>query len=218
MALRKEKGRFEIFIINDYSLVRFGIKQILSETKDIILSGEASISPEAAKRVIKGDFDAVLLDVSWPERNGLEILRELKGKKPKLPVLVLSSHPDDHLAVRVLKSGAAGFLTTESAPEEILKAIRQVAQGRKYINSALGEKLASYLDLSSDKPAHEILSLKEYQVLCLLASGKRLNDAAIQMNLSPKIINTYHAKILEKMNLRNNSEMIRYAIENKLVF
>ena len=207
----------KIFIADDHPVVRMGIKQILSEVKDMIVADEAGTGLETLKKVSKNDYDVILLDISMPGRNGLDILRELKTKKPKIPVLILSIYPEDQYAVRVLKLGAAGYLTKESVPEELINAIRKVAQGRKYISATLAEKLATDLELNSDRPAHENLSDREYQVLCLLASGKRLKDIAETLSLSIKTISTYRTRILEKMKMDNNAELIRYALQNSLV-
>jgi two-component system, NarL family, invasion response regulator UvrY len=207
----------KIFIADDHPVVRMGIKQILSEVKDMTVVDEAGTGQETLKKVAKNDYDVILLDISMPGRNGLDILRELKSKKPKIPVLILSIYPEDQYAVRVLKLGAAGYLTKESVPEELINAIRKVAQGRKYISPSLAEKLATDLELNSDKPPHENLSDREYQVLCLLASGKRLKDIADTLSLSIKTISTYRTRILEKMKMDNNAELIRYALQNNLV-
>jgi two-component system, NarL family, invasion response regulator UvrY len=207
----------KIFIADDHPVVRMGIKQILSEVKDMTVADEAGTGQETIKKVVKNDYDVILLDISMPGRNGLDILRELKNKKPKIPVLILSIYPEDQYAVRVLKLGAAGYLTKESVPEELINAIRKVANGRKYISASLAEKLASDLELNTDKPPHENLSDREYQVLCLLASGKRLKDIADTLDLSIKTISTYRTRILEKMKMDNNAELIRYALQNNLV-
>jgi two-component system, NarL family, invasion response regulator UvrY len=207
----------KIFIADDHPVVRMGIKQILSEVKDMTVADEAGTGQETLKKVAKNDYDVILLDISMPGRNGLDILRELKNKKPKIPVLILSIYPEDQYAVRVLKLGAAGYLTKESVPEELINAIRKVAQGRKYISPNLAEKLATDLELNTEKPPHENLSDREYQVLCLLASGKRLKDIADTLDLSIKTISTYRTRILEKMKMENNAELIRYALQNNLV-
>ncbi|HMK65898.1 MAG TPA: response regulator transcription factor [Thermodesulfobacteriota bacterium] len=207
----------KIFIADDHPVVRMGIKQILAEVKDMTVADEAGTGQETIKKVVKNDYDVILLDISMPGRNGLDILRELKNKKPKIPVLILSIYPEDQYAVRVLKLGAAGYLTKESVPEELINAIRKVANGRKYISASLAEKLASDLELNTDKPPHENLSDREYQVLCLLASGKRLKDIADTLDLSIKTISTYRTRILEKMKMDNNAELIRYALQNNLV-
>jgi DNA-binding NarL/FixJ family response regulator len=207
----------KILVADDHPVVRLGLKQLLSDVKDMTVADEATTGQEVLKKVTKNDYDVVLLDISMPGRNGLDILHELRSKKPKLPVLVLSIYPEDQYAVRVLKIGAAGYLTKESVPEELINAIRKVSQGRKYISGTLAEKLAIDLEFDSEKPVHEYLSDREYQVLCLLASGKRLKDIAEELDLSIKTISTYRTRILDKMKMKNNAEMIRYALQNKLV-
>ncbi len=207
----------KILVADDHPVVRMGLKQILSETKDMMVADEAQTGQEVLKKAIKNDFDVILLDISMPGKNGLDILRELRNKRPKVPVLILSIYPEDQYAVRVLKLGAAGYLTKESAPEELTNAIRKVSQGRKYISPSLAEKLAADLEFDSEKAPHETLSDREYQVLCLLATGKRLKDIAEQLDLSIKTISTYRTRILDKMQMHNNAEMIRYALNNKLV-
>jgi two-component system invasion response regulator UvrY len=207
----------KILVADDHPVVRLGLKQLLSDVKDMTVADEATTGQEVLKKIAKNDYDVVLLDISMPGRNGLDILHELRSKKPKLPVLVLSIYPEDQYAVRVLKIGAAGYLTKESVPEELINAIRKVSQGRKYISSTLAEKLAVDLEFDSEKPVHEYLSDREYQVLCLLASGKRLKDIADELDLSIKTISTYRTRILDKMKMKNNAEMIRYALQNKLV-
>ena len=207
----------KILVADDHPVVRMGLKQILSETKDMMVADEAQTGQEVLKKAIKNDFDVILLDISMPGKNGLDILRELRNKRPKVPVLILSIYPEDQYAVRVLKLGAAVYLTKESAPEELTNAIRKVSQGRKYISPSLAEKLAADLEFDSEKAPHETLSDREYQVLCLLATGKRLKDIAEQLDLSIKTISTYRTRILDKMQMHNNAEMIRYALNNKLV-
>jgi DNA-binding NarL/FixJ family response regulator len=208
----------KVLIADDHPVVRLGLRKLLSDTKDLTVADEAQTGQEVLKKVARNDLDVVLLDISMPGRNGLDILSALKRKKPKLPVLVLSIYPEDQYAVRVLKSGGAGYLTKEAATEELIGAIRKVAQGRKYISATLAEKLAAELEFDTgEKPPHEALSDREYQILCLLASGKRLKDMAAELDLSIKTISTYRTRILEKMRMRNNAELIRYALDNKLV-
>jgi two-component system invasion response regulator UvrY len=215
--VKGEKTMIKILVADDHPVVRLGLKQLLSEIKDMTVADEATTGQEVLKKVAKNDYDVILLDISMPGRNGLDILHELRSKKPKIPVLVLSIYPEDQYAVRVLKIGAAGYLTKESVPEELINAIRKVSQGRKYISPTLAEKLAADLEFDSEKPVHEYLSDREYQVLCLLSSGKRLKDIAEELDLSIKTISTYRTRILDKMKMKNNAEMIRYALQNKLV-
>lgn len=207
----------KILVADDHPIVRQGLKQILSEYPDMIVADEAGNGKDVLTKVAKKDFDIVLLDISMPGRNGLDILKELKTKKPKLPVLVLSIYPEDQYAVRVLKLGAAGYLTKESVPEELVAAIRKVARGRKYVSNSLAEKLASDLEINAEKPLHENLSDREYQVMFMIASGKRLKEISEELSLSIKTISTYRSRIMDKMQMRNNAELIRYALQNGLV-
>lgn len=206
-----------ILVADDHAIVRKGLKQIIAETSDMIVAGEASNGIEVLSKVRKNGFDLVLLDISMPGRSGLDILKELRSERPKLPILVLSMHPEEQYAVRVLKSGASGYLTKESAPDELISAIRKVSVGKKYVTPSLAEKLAFDLETDAERPLHELLSDREYQVLCLIASGRTVGEIAEKLALSVKTISTYRSRILEKMNLKNNAELTHYAIRNKLV-
>ncbi len=207
----------KILIADDHIIVRKGLKQIISETSDMVVADEASNGQEVLDKVRKNGFDMILLDISMPGRTGLDILRELKTEKPKLPILVLSMYPEEQYAVRVLRAGASGYLTKESAPDELIAAIRKVSLGKKYVTPSVAERLAFDLDVDSEKPLHETLSDREYQVLCLIASGKTVGEIADKLSLSAKTISTYRARILEKMNMKNNAELTHYAIQHKLV-
>ncbi len=206
-----------ILIADDHAIVRKGLKQIISETQDMVVADEAGDGQEVLNKVRKNGFDMVLLDISMPGRTGLDILRELRAEKPKMPILVLSMYPEEQYAVRVLRAGASGYLTKESAPDELIAAIRRVSLGKKYITPSLAERLALDLDVDSEKPLHETLSDREYQVLCLIASGKTVGEIAEKLSLSAKTISTYRARILEKMNMKNNAELTHYALQHKLV-
>jgi len=207
----------KVFIADDHAVVRRGLKQILAETFDMTVAGEATHGQEVLDKVQKDDYDVVVLDISMPGQSGLDTLKQLKIQKPGLPVLVLSIHPEDQYAVRVLRAGASGYITKESAPDELVAAIRKVSQGRKYITSSLAEKLAFDLDVDTEKPLHEILSDREYQVLCMISSGKTVTGIAEALCLSVKTISTYRSRILEKMGMKSNAELTRYAIRNGLV-
>ena len=167
--------------------------------------------------VRESDLDVVLLDISMPGRSGLEVLKELKHTHPKLPVLMLSMHPEDRFAVRSLKAGASGYITKESAGEELVSAIRKVVGGGKYISMFLAEKLAFGLDADSGRPPHEALSDREFQVMTMISSGKKMTEIAEELSLSIRTVNTYRARILEKMQMKNNAELIHYAIQHGLV-
>jgi DNA-binding NarL/FixJ family response regulator len=206
----------KILIADDHAVVRKGLERILAEAFPTAVFGEARDVQEALDLCARQSWDLLLLDVSMPGRNGLELLKTLhSGQRP--PVLVLSIHPEALYAVRALKSGAAGYLNKQSAPEELVRAARKVLSGGKYVTPVVAEKLAYNLDADAAKPPHEALSDREYEVLCLLASGKTLKEAAGELALSPKTVSTYRARILEKMNLRTNAELTWYAIRNGLV-
>lgn len=207
----------KILVADDHTIVREGLKQILAETSDIVVSGEAGNAQEILDEIFKNDYDVVLLDISMPGKSGLDILKDLKSIKPKLPVLILSMHPEEQYAVRVLKSGASGYLTKGSPLDELITAIRKVSLGGKYVSSVLAEKLAFNLEKDTKKPIHETLSDREFQVLCMIASGKVVSEIAEELSLSVKTVSTYRARILEKMEMKNNAEITYYAIKNGLV-
>ena len=207
----------KILIADDHAVVRRGLKQILAEEPNMAVFGEACNAQEVLKNVREQNWDIVILDITMPDRSGLEVLKELKNIRPKLPVLILSIHPEEQYAVRVLKAGAAGYMTKESAPEELVKAVRKVIKGSKYIRPSLAEKLAFDLETDSEKPLHEALSNREYQVMCMIASGKTVKEIAKKLYLSVKTISTHRARILEKMKMKTNAELTHYAIKNRLV-
>lgn len=206
-----------VLIADDHPVVRQGLKQILSEEPDMTVLGEAQNSQEVLELVRKQDWDIVILDISMPGRGGLDVLKELKHERPKLPVLILSVHPEDQYAVRSLKAHASGYMTKESAPEELVKAIRKIIQGGKYISPTLAEKLAFDLETETETPLHKTLSDREYQVMLMIASGKTVSEIAEELSLSVKTIDTYRARILEKMKMKTNSELMHYAFKNKLI-
>ncbi len=207
----------KILIADDHPIVRKGLKEIIEETSDMKVIDEASTGQEVLEKVFKTEFDVVLLDISMPGKSGLDILKELKNHRSKLTVLVLSMHPEEQYAMQVFKAGASGYLTKESAPDELLTALRKVSKGGKYVSSSLAEKLAYALEKDVEKAPHEILSAREYEVMRKIASGKTVTDIARELFLSPKTISTYRTRILEKMGIKNNAELIRYAIKNHLV-
>ena len=206
-----------ILIGDDHAIVREGLKQILAESSDMAVAGEAANGQEVLEQVSKNDWDLVLLDIAMPGRGGLDILKQLRSERPELPVLMLSMYPEEQYAVRALKAGASGYLTKESAPEELIAAIRKVSLGRKYVSSSLAEKLAVYLEMDHEKPVHELLSDREYQVMVMIASGKTVKQIADELSLSVKTISTYRSRTLRKMEMKNNSEMTYYAIKHALV-
>ena len=207
----------KILIADDHAVVREGLKQILSESPEMVVTAEASTGPEVFEKIGKDDFDLIVLDIAMPGRGGLDILKEIKNKKPRLPVLILSMYPEEQYAVRVLKAGASGYMTKESAPHELINAIKQISKGKKYVSPSLAEKLALDLEITTGRPPHESLSDREYQVMCMIASGKTLKEIAEKLSLSIKTISTYRSRILEKMNMKSNAELTHHAIKNRLV-
>jgi two-component system invasion response regulator UvrY len=208
----------KILLTDDHAVVRHGLKQILADEFKRATFGEARNAQEALNRVWKENWDVVVLDITMPGRSGLEVLREIKKSKPKLPVLVLSMHPEGQFAVRVLKRGASGYMTKESAPEELVGAIKKVLAGGRYVSPSLAEKLANYLSGGdAQKQPQEKLSDREFQVLRLIASGKIVSEIAKELSLSVKTISTYRSRILEKMGMKNNAELMHYAMQHQLV-
>jgi DNA-binding NarL/FixJ family response regulator len=207
----------KVFIADDHAVVREGLKQICRETADLVVAGEAVNGLEALDRIRGEEWDVAVIDMTMPGRSGLEIVKELKRDRPQLPILVLSVHSEDQYAIRLLKAGAAGYLTKQSVPDELVDAIRRVVSGGKYVSPSLAEKLALQLDRDFANPPHEVLSDREFQVLRLIASGRTVSEIATELSLSVKTVSTYRSRILEKMNLNSNAELIRYAIENGLI-
>lgn len=207
----------KVFIADDHSLIREGFKKILKDEIDIEIVGEAANAQDTMNFVMKNSVDILILDINLPDKSGLDLLKELREFKPDLRILILSMHPEDRFAMRVLRAGAYGYITKESAGEKLVMAIRKVYNGRKYVSEALAEKLAFELQSGSDKPLHELLSDREYQVFQMIASGKTLAEIAGSLSLAVTTVSTYRSRILEKLNLRSNAELIRYAITNKLL-
>lgn len=206
----------EILIVDDHPVFRQGLVQILNEESNMAVKSEASNVKELFKAISKDSFDLVVLDITMPDGNGLEALKRIKKIKPSLPVLVLSVHSEEEYAIRVLKTGGSGYLTKESAPEELVNAVYKVVSGGKYISPNIAEKLAFILE-DDNKAPHERLSNREYQVMCLIASGKTVTEISKKINLSVKTISTYRSRILNKMELKTNAEITYYAIKNNLV-
>jgi two-component system, NarL family, invasion response regulator UvrY len=206
-----------ILIADDHAVVRLGLKKILIEAFKKAVVGEASNSQEALDRVWSEPWDVVILDLTMPGRTGLEVLKEIKREKPKLPVLILSMHPEDQFAVRLLKAGASGYMTKESAPEELVGAIKKAIAGGRYVSLKLAEKLASLVARDVSAAPHESLSDREFLILRLIASGKPVSVIARELSLSVKTVSTYRARVLEKMSMANNSELVHYAFQNQLM-
>jgi DNA-binding NarL/FixJ family response regulator len=204
-------------IADDHAVVLKGLKQVLSHTPDIVVTAEASTGQQVLDLIRSKQVDVVILDIAMPDGNGLDVLRTLKRERPTLPVVVLSMHSEDQYGVLVLKAGASGYLTKESAPDQLIAAIRKVIMGGKYISAALAEKLAFDLESDPDTPPHERLSAREYQVLGLIAIGKTVGEIAQSLGLSAKTISTYRSRILEKMKMQKNAELTHYAVRQGLV-
>jgi DNA-binding NarL/FixJ family response regulator len=207
----------KILIADDHAVVRRGLRQILADEFKKAEFVEVGSANEALAGVRKENWDVLILDITMPGRSGLDALKEIKESRPRLPVLVLSMHPEDQFAVRVLKTGASGYMTKESAPEELVGAIKKVLAGGRYVSAALAEKMASYLAIDTPKPPHERLSDREFVVLRLIASGKTPSQIAKELSLSVKTVSTYRARILEKTGMASNAELTHYAIKNQLV-
>lgn len=209
--------KIHVLIADDHAIVRQGLRQILSETEDMVVTGEADDGADALRLARQQSWDVFLLDVTMPNRNGIDTLKQLKKEFPRLPVLILSMHPEEQYAVRAIKSGAAGYLTKQSAPELLVTAIRQVAAGKRFISPSLAEQLANALADDGDKLPHERISDREYQVLSRIAAGKTLTQIAEELNLSVKTVSEYRKRLLEKMRLETTAELIRYGLEHGLV-
>lgn len=207
-----------VLIADDHAVVRKGLEQIISETTDIRVTGEAASGDEVLDKIRQEDYDVLMLDLSMPGRSGLDVLKQVRIEEPDLPVLVLSVHSEDQYAVRVLRAGASGYLNKESAPDLLVDAIRRVVSGRKYVTQSVAERLLMEMDSDIDGPIHEALSDREFQVMRLLASGKSVSEIANMLSLSVKTISTYRSRVLEKMNMGSNAELTRYAIMNDLIF
>ena len=207
----------KVLIVDDHRLVREGLKKILAETRDIVVAGEADGGHEALQKTRKTDYDVIILDISMAGKSGIEVLDELKKEKPKSQVLIVGMHPEEQYALRAMKSGAAGYLTKESTPAELIDAIHRVAAGKRYLTPAIAEYLALAVQTDGSKPLHEKLSNREYQIFCMIAKGKTVSGIATDLILSSKTVSTYRARVLQKMGMKNNSELIYYAVKNDLV-
>jgi two-component system invasion response regulator UvrY len=205
-----------VLIADDHPLVRSGLRQILAPEPDFAIPGEAADSEEAVKSVDEHNWDVVLLDISMPGRDGLDALREIRRRRPALPILVLSMHSEDHFAIRAIKAGANGYITKLVPPGELIQAIRRVSTGKKYVTPAVAEALANAVE-SGNRSLHENLSDREFQTVRKIAAGKTVSEIAMEISLSVKTVSTYRARALEKMGMHTNAELTRYAIENSLV-
>ena len=212
-----EKATIRVFIADDHAIVREGLKQILAESPDIIVAGEAENGLDAIKLFRKSKCTVMLLDISMPDRSGIDVLKQVKKENPEIAVLMLSMHREDQYAIRSLKAGAAGYLTKQSAPRELVTAIRQVATGQKYVSATLAQELAATIGDDHDTPLHDTLSDREYQTLTMIASGKTVSTIARELSLSVKTVSEYRARLLVKMKLKNSAELTHYAIKNQLI-
>lgn len=209
-----------VLIADDHAIVREGLKQIIGGSggnSGIVVAGEAENGQQAVQKVRAGGLDVLLLDISMPDRNGIDVLKQVKKEFPALPVLMLTMHREDQYAIRAMKAGAAGYLNKQSAPAELVNALREVACGRKYISSALAQELANQIGADAGRPPHESLSDREYQTLVMIASGKTVSEIAEELALSVKTISMYRSRLLQKMKMRHNAELTHYAIRNHLV-
>jgi two-component system invasion response regulator UvrY len=206
-----------VLIADDHAVFRRGLRETLAEIFSKVTFGEAKTAQETVELVRRHEWDVVILDISMPGKSGLDILDELKRLRPRLPILLLSMHPEEQFARRALKTGASGYLTKESVPEELKEAVRKVVAGGRYVSATLAEKLAVDLREGADVPLHELLSDREFQVLRMIASGKTVKEIAEDLSLSVKTVSTYRARILEKSGMKTNAELIRYALQTQLV-
>jgi DNA-binding NarL/FixJ family response regulator len=206
-----------ILVVDDHALIRKGLKQLLEDSPDLKITGEAATGAQAINMVRAQHFDLMLLDINLPDKHGIEILKQFKNEQPDLKIIVLSMYPEDQYGVRALKAGAMGYINKQSASDVLLNATRQVLSGKKYISDTLAEQLLNNLIGESQDLMHQSLSNREYQTLCLMASGKSLSDISEIMNLSPKTVSVYRGRMLAKMGFTNNAEAIHYAITHHLV-
>lgn len=206
-----------ILIADDHFLVREGFKKLIKREVDMTVSAEAATGPDVLEKLAEEDIDVIVLDINMPGKSGLDLLRDLRDNYHHIKILILSMQPEDRFAIRLLKSGASGYITKESAPDELVKAIRKVYNGGKYISSTLAEKLAFDIDIDTEKPLHENLSDREFQIFELIGAGKSIAEIARELSLSQSTVHTYRTRVLEKMKMHSNAEIIHYAIKNKLV-
>ncbi len=207
----------KVLVVDDSPLFRRGVRELVTEGFQGAKVGEAGHAHEMLELLKRKPWDMAVMDISMPGMNGLDALKQVREEFPDLPVLILSMHPEEQYAIRMYKAGAVGYLTKAAAPEELVKAIKKVQGGGKYVSAALGETLVSRINLDAEKNPHDLLSDREYEVLCLIGSGNTVSAIAEKLNLSVTTISTYRARILEKMRMKTNAELTRYAIEQGLV-
>jgi two-component system invasion response regulator UvrY len=206
-----------LLVADDHPLIRSGLKLVLEQESDFAEPGEVENADQLLRRIEERAWDLVVLDISMPGQSGLEALSEIRKRRPGLPVIILSIHSEEHYAIRAIKAGASGYLTKTNAPTELVSAIRRVLSGKKYVSAALAEVLANAVEAGEERPLHEVLSDREYHVVCRIASGKSVSQIAAESALSVKTVSTYRARAMEKMNMRTNAELTRYAIRTGLV-
>ena len=207
----------KVLVADDHAVVRRGLRQILAETPDILVAGEASTAPEVRRLALEERWDVIVLDINLPGGSGIELLSELRRERPELRFLVLTMYPEDQYAVRSIRAGAAGFLTKESAPEKLIEAVRKIASGGRFVTPELAETLASLFAGETSGPPHERLSDREFEVLKALASGKTVSQVAVDLGLSVKTVSTHRTRILKKMNMTTNAELTHYALKSRIV-
>jgi DNA-binding NarL/FixJ family response regulator len=213
----KDREHIRVLIADDHAIVREGLKQILADTPNIMVNGEAEHGAGAVQLARNAEADVLLLDISMPDRNGIDVLKQIRKESPALAVLMLSMHREDQYAVRALKAGAAGYLNKQSAPAELVDAIRQVASGRKYVSPQVAQELANQVSEEREQLLHETLSDREFQTLTMIASGMAVSEIAAELMLSVKTVSMYRSRLLAKMKLRHNAELTHYAIKHRLV-
>jgi len=207
----------KILHADDHAIVRQGLKQVLADTPGISVTGEASTAKETLELLKKGKWDLLILDIVLPDQTGVELLGQVRELYPDLPVLVMSIHDEVQYAVRVLRAGACGYLTKDSAPDQLITAIQKVAEGEKYVSPSIAQRFVFEMGTDADKPRHEVLSKREFQVMCLIGSGKSLREIAEELGLSAKTVSVHRDRILKKMKMKHNAELIRYTLQSQLV-
>ena len=206
-----------ILIADDHAIVREGLKNIIAETLDIVVKDEANNGAEVIKKILKNDYDMIVLDITMPGRDGIDVLKQIKSFKPDLGILIMSMHPEDQFAYRALKLGASGYINKKRAPREMIEAIRKVASGRIYISNSFAEKMAVDLQIDTKLPLHKKLSDREHEVIRMITSGRTAKEISVELSLSSKTISTYRTRVLEKMNMKTDAQLTYYAIQNDLI-
>ena len=215
--MNKESSMINILIADDHAIVREGLKNIIAETLDIVVKDEANNGAEVIKKILKNDYDMIVLDITMPGRDGIDVLKQIKSFKPDLGILIMSMHPEDQFAYRALKLGASGYINKKRAPREMIEAIRKVASGRIYISNSFSENMAVVLQIDTKLPLHKKLSDREHEVMRMITSGRTAKEISVELSLSSKTISTYRTRVLEKMNMKTDAQLTYYAIQNDLI-